>query len=282
MDNLVEMPDAGLRRSCFKQFLPMKDARLNKKKMLAFTLTELLVVLGVVAILAALILMALATAKDKAQQAACAHNVSQLGLALQEFVTDYQVYPRLVWNKAEGTTTEHFSSCFEALNAELSKHSPKHEDFGQGVWRCPSAPRPFDLPNGGLFQSYGYNAYGLGSDKAMLGLGGMEQFQATEAVKFSSVANPSDLMALGDFFTGGNGVIVDGDTLLWRTSGLVDKDGVTKESYKRHAGKANIAFCDGHVAPPTLNFMFMDTSDASLKCWNRDDQHHRELLLPGM
>jgi prepilin-type processing-associated H-X9-DG protein/prepilin-type N-terminal cleavage/methylation domain-containing protein len=252
----------------------------DRSPSLAFTLVELLVVVAVIGVLAALIIVALTVAKDKATRARCANNVSQLGLALQEFVTDYQVYPLLVWNKEEGMGTEHFGTCFEALNAEISKHSSKHEDFARGIWRCPSAPRPFDLPDGQVFLSYGYNAYGLGNDKAMLGIGGMTQFHESQAVKESEVASPSDLMAIGDSFTGGNGVIIDGNSLLWRTSGLVDRNGSTQESYKRHSGKANIAFCDGHVALVALDYLFIDLSDASLKCWNRDHESHRDLLLP--
>jgi prepilin-type processing-associated H-X9-DG protein len=184
-------------------------------------------------------------------------------------------------------TTEHLASWSEALNAQMSRHSSKHEDFSQGVWRCPAAPHPFDLPDGhepfhsgDAFYSYGYNAYGLGNYEAMLGLGGVGQFHASEPVKDSAVANPGHLIAIGDAFKGGNGVILDGGWGIWRTSGLVDQDGSTQESYKRHAGKANLAFCDGHVGSPTLDFLFKDTSDASLQCWNRDDHPHRELLLP--
>jgi len=43
-------------------------------------------------------------------------------------------------------------------------------------------------------------------------------------------------------------------------------------------GKANVVFCDGHVESPTLQFLFEDTSDASLSRWNRDHLPHREKL----
>ena len=42
----------------------------------------------------------------------------------------------------------------------------------------------------------------------------------------------------------------------------------------------NVAFCDGLVASPTLEFLFADTSDAALCRWNRDHQSHRERLAP--
>jgi prepilin-type processing-associated H-X9-DG protein/prepilin-type N-terminal cleavage/methylation domain-containing protein len=241
-----------------------------------FTLTELWVVIAIMAMLTALLTPVITRSKQRAQQAGCVGNLHQLGIGLRNFVADNHAYPSII-----GPTNREYPGWWmsQLASGGLDNFESVSNVIDRGVWRCPCAPHVIPGPPVEVFCSYGYNVWGgirFGTSRANpLGLHGNFVPGATfipgqpgyAPVQESEVAVPSDMMAIGDSILGAV-------SFVRMDLGYLDKYGASR----RHQGKVNVLFCDGHVESPTLSQVFEDTSDAALVRWNRDHEPHRDRL----
>jgi len=119
----------------------------------AFTLVELLVVLSIISILAALLLPALSRAKESGRSAACLGNLHQIGIALQLYVDEsHNRMPTLYDLSTNNPPPPPTQSIDCVLAAQLG--SPK-------ILRCPSDNQQiFELTR----SSYGWNPLVNGQD----------------------------------------------------------------------------------------------------------------------
>lgn len=247
-----------------------------RARVVGFTLLELLATVAVIAILAALLMGAVAFAKRKAHNVNCVSNERQIGLALIQFLGDAHVYPLFV-NPQRGASrhSQHGRTWQLSLHryTDQKVEGTEGRDPGQsGIWRCPEAIRPATLAESEPFISYGYNAHGLSSDPEVgsSGLGGKRTPDGIVPVSESEVADPANMIAVGDGFTGSAEGIKDGTAIFWRKATAEGDAASTERASKRHGGSANILFADGHVESLSLEELFRDSSPEALRRWTRD------------
>lgn len=117
-----------------------------------FTLVELLIVIGIIALLAALLFPVFLSARAKARQAACISNLRQIGVAVFLYAQDSDdMFPEGL-DPIDKYSDEWQSTRFAAIVPHLSLLSDLLQPYttSKRIWDCPSDTgfNQFDVGNG--------------------------------------------------------------------------------------------------------------------------------------
>jgi len=233
-----------------------------KNRRAGFTLLELLAVLGVVALMIALLLPFLLGALESGRSAQCKENLRQLVCANTAYAAEHGTYVAAAADIMSGNNLRWHGRRASASAPFDGAQGPLAEYLGASreIRMCPSM-KGFSQKKGTAFEracgGYGYNDRGVGSQVYLLG-------RCDEAMRRGmppgAIRDPGNTVMFAD--TGfpqpyGNPkylieysfaeayFFVDGDP-------PTESGQSTPSIHFRHKGCANVAWCDGHVSAVPL------------------------------
>ena len=224
---------------------------------LGFTLVELLVVIGIIALLIAILLPALNSARAQAKTVQCASNLRQIGLSLGMYADQSKDYYPYIFIVPQTDEWGNVVGVYWHQRLLLDKFLPGYDDPSKSVMVCPSDEdpyKPFTWPGEEKLanSSYGLNARMSATEGVNPWLtppDGKDDWNGHVKPKRGQVKKSSEKILVADNLYG--------ETLdLWMPNADATVPPFWHQlAWTRHVRKAggkgqiNVLYVDGHVAP---------------------------------
>ena len=209
-----------------------------------FTLIELLIVIAIIAVLAALLLPALNKARERGKSISCLSNQKQVGIQFMTYTDDFKgFYPHYqVGNTIVDSSIKNSGSdCSDMWHFVLSwlyARPLKSTTLVKSIFACPShTPDRMAL----MYISYGYNFANIGSSHRVDG--------TQTPAKNSRIRNVANVVLTAE--TQRSAMV---GTSRSKRGYFLCKDTFTNTSSSdytvsaRHENSTNILWCDGHAS----------------------------------
>jgi len=225
----------------------------------AFTLVELLVVIGIIAVLLAILLPSVSRARGHANQIACANNEKQIAAAIFMYVNDNHGQLPLIISPFPPNQTP-FEAIYMILdstvdfeNGVLWPYVAPDVDTRQKIFNCPSDPDPKYVDPRQLAPGYSstlrnfsycltYELDKCSAGAALLSGSAIHGLAGVHAMPVTMVRHPDQkFLVIEDYAPG----TISNPADVY----LANAGGILANLTSRHSGMANIAFFDGHCEP---------------------------------
>ena len=218
----------------------------------AFTLVELLVVVGIIALLVALLFPALSKAREQALRLRCATNLRSMGHAMHVYIARTGHYPlgdpgAQHGDHAEWVVTlwDLLDRSYELFNCPL-RPDRYHWSGNEREDRGPDGEPYFDTFGGSRPFCYAYNLGGTDTMYFARGIGGTPRGPRYFPIRATRVRAAADMVAIADGpDTKEPPFVPDCFTLSPQDAGASLRIYAPKGAHR--GGYMNVLFCDGHV-----------------------------------